>query len=210
MSDFLVGHPNAYLILNRHAMNMKPLLISIRFALVVGAGLAASNLQALPPGGTISASATLSDVQVGSTYDYTLTLQNTGNIGIESLWYGWTTSGNNLPSDPTSAGNSLGWVSTLDGNSIQYVGSAGTALAPNSSATFTFDSTSTPAEMTAGVAGESVAYAGGIEFNQGVAGESSAVFAPALSAVPEPSTLGLLAMGLAGWSAARWRKWRGR
>jgi hypothetical protein len=189
-------------------MNMKPLLTSIRFALVVAAGLAASSLQALPPSGTISASATLSDVQVGSTYDYTLTLQNTGNLGIESFWYGWTTSGNTLPSNPSSPGNSLGWANNLDGNSIQYVGGAATALAPNSSATFTFDSTSTPAEMTAGAAGESVAYVGGIQFNQGVPGESSAVFAP--TPVPEPSTLGLLAIGMAGWSAAAWRKLRGK
>lgn len=189
-------------------MNMKPLLISIRFALALAAGLAASNLQALPPVGTISASATLSDVQVGSTYDYTLTLQNTGTIPIESLWYGWTTTGNNLPSDPSNAGNSLGWVNTLDANSIQYSGSSATALAPNNSATFTFDSTSTPAQMTAGAAGQSVAYAGAIQFNQGVAGESSPVFAPAQ--VPEPSTWGLLAIGLAGWSAAGWRKFRGK
>lgn len=193
-------------------MNMKSLLNSSRLALAVAAGLAASCLQAAPPPpvATISASATLSDVQVGSTYDYTLTLQNTGNIPIESLWYGWTTTGNNLPSSPSSAGNSLGWVNTLFGNSIQYSGSAGTALAPNSSATFTFDSTSTPAEMTASPAGESVAYAGGIQFNQNVPGVSSPVFSPTLVAVPEPSTLGLLAIGLAGWSAAGWRKLRGK
>jgi PEP-CTERM motif len=174
----------------------------------VAASLAASSLQALPPTGTISASATLSDVQVGSTYDYTLTLQNTGSLGIESFWYGWTTSGNNLPSNPTTPGNSLGWANTLDGNSIKFTGNSSDALAPNSSATFTFDSTSTPAQMTAGAAGESVAYVGPIDFTQNSPGDSSAVFAP--TAVPEPSTLGLLAIGMAGWSAAAWRKSRGK
>ena len=184
-------------------MNMRNVQISIRFALALAAGLAAFSVQAT---GTISASATLSDVQAGSVYDYTLTLQNTGTIPIQSLWYGWTTSGNNLPSSPTSAGNSLGWVNTLSGASIKYVGNAGNALAPNNSATFTFVSSSTPAQMIAGSAGQSVAYAGGIDFTQNSPGDSSAVFAPALTAVPEPSTLSLLAIGLAGWSAAGWRK----
>jgi hypothetical protein len=63
--------------------------------------------------------------------------------------------------------------------------------------------------MTAGAAGESVAYAGAIDFSQNSPGDSSAVFAPTLVAVPEPSTLSLLAIGLAGWAAAGWRKFRG-
>jgi len=184
-------------------MSMKTILTPIRFALALAAGLAASGVQAAS---TISASATLSDVQVGSTYDYTMTVENTGNVPIESLWYGWTTSGNNLPSDPTSPGNSLGWANTLDGNSIKFVGGSATALAPENSATFTFDSSSTPAQMTAGASGESVAYAGAIDFTQNSPGDSSPVFAPTLSPVPEPSTLSLLAIGLAGWSAAGWRK----
>jgi len=186
---------------------MKTVLISLRFALLLAAGGAALSVQAT---GTISASATLSDVLVGSTYDYTLTLDNTGTIPIESFWYGWTTSGNNLPSSPFSAGNSLGWVNTLDGTSIEYKGSSGNALAPANSATFTFDSTSTPAQMTNGTAGESVAYAGAIDFTQDQPGDSSAVFAPTLTAVPEPSTVSLLAIGLVGWSVAGCRKLRQR
>jgi hypothetical protein len=186
-------------------MNMKTPLISIRFALALAAGLAASSLQAQP---TITASATLSDVQVGSTFDYTMTLHNTGTMPIESLWYGWTLSGPNLPSNPSNAGNSLGWVNSLDGNSIQWTGSSVTALTAGNSATFTFDSTSTPAQMTAGAAGESVAYFGGIDGSQNTPGDSSPVFAPTLTTVPEPSTSALLAIGLAGWMATGWRKLR--
>jgi len=186
-------------------MSTKNTLTSIRFALVLAAGLSASSALAV---GTITASATLSDVQVGSTYDYTLTLHNTGTLPIESFWYGWTTSGNNLPSDPTNPGNSLGWNNLLDANSIEYTGNAGNSLAPATFATFTFDSTSTPAQITAGISGESVAYVGAIDFTQNTPGDSSPVFAPV--AVPEPSTLGLFVGGLLSLSSAGWRAGRGR
>jgi hypothetical protein len=186
-------------------MNMKIPLIISRAAIALGAGLAATSVQAA---GTISASATLSDVLVGSTYDYTLTLDNTGSIPIESFWYGWTTSGNNLPSSPSSAGNSLGWVNTLSGNSIKYTGSSGDALAGGGFATFTFQSGSTPAEMTAGSSGESVVYAGAIDFTQNTPGDSSPVFAPV--PVPEPSTMGLVVAGLLGVSGAGRGMFRGR
>ena len=185
---------------------MKNPLISSRFVLALAAGLSATS--ALAVGGTITASATLSDVQVGSTYDYTLTLYNTGTLAIDSFWYGWTTSGNNLPSVPTSPGNLLAWTNTVSGNSIKYTGNSGDSLAPSSSAIFTFDSTSTPSQITAGASGESVAYVGGIDFTQNVLGDSSPVFAP--PAVPEPSTLGLFVVGLIGISSAGWRLGRGR
>lgn len=143
-------------------------------------------------------------------YDYTLTLDNTGTNSIQSFWYGWTTSGNNLPSVPNTPGNSLGWANTVSGNSIKYTGNSGNALAPNSTATFTFDSASTPAQITAGASGQSVVYAGAIDFTQNSPGDSSAVFAPTLTTVPEPSTLGLLVAGLLGLTGAGWRKSQGR
>jgi hypothetical protein len=185
-------------------MSTKYILTSIRFALALAAGLSASSALAV---GTITASATLSDVQNGTTYDYTLTLDNTGTIPIESFWYGWTTSGNNLPSDPTTPGNSLGWNNTLDANSIKFTGSSGDSLEPANFATFTFDSTSTPAQITAGISGESVAYAGAIDFTENTPGDSSPVFAPV--EVPEPSTLGLFVAGLLGLSSAGCRAGRG-
>ena len=173
-------------------MNTKLLLISIPFTLVAVAGFGVSSLKAQ------DATATLADVQTGNSFSYTLTLQNTGNIPLEGLWYAWTTSGNNLPSIPANPGNSLGWVNTVVTNSIQFQGNPGDALAPNNSAIFTFDSTSTPAQITTSPSGESVAYAGAIHFTQSVPGDSSPVFSPTLVAVPEPSIFGLFAIGLAG------------
>ena len=89
-------------------------------------------------------------------------------------------------------------ANNLDANSIQWVNSTGTALAPGQSGVFTFQSTSTPAQMTAGIAGESVAYVGGIDFSQGTTGDSTGIFTPVLVPAPEPSTLGLLLAGLVG------------
>lgn len=175
-------------------MNYSPRLITIRFtiALAVAAGLATFTASSHAQGAT----ATISDVAAGGNFDYTITLQNTGTLSLNSFWYGWTTSGNNLPSFPTTPGNTLGWANNLSGNSIEWVNGSGTALAPGQSGTFTFVSTSSPTAITTPPSGESVAYVGGIDFSQGLAGHSTSVFSPTLVAAPEPSSLGLLTVGL--------------
>ncbi len=185
-------------------MNTRPNLSTIRLALAVAAGLAASAGSSLAQ----SASATISDMSVSGGFDYTILLKNTGSDSLNSFWYGWTTSGNNLPSNPSSAGNTLGWGNSLDGNSIMWVNSSGTALAPGQTGTFTFFSTSTPAAITTAPSGASVAYVNGIDFSQGVSGDSTSAFSPVLM-VPEPSAVGLLLAGL-GLLAAPFRRAAGR
>jgi hypothetical protein len=133
--------------------------------------------------------ATISGVAAGSSYDYTITLQNTGTNSLNSFWYGWTTSGDNLSSDPTGAANSLGWSNNISGNSIKWTNSTGAALAPSASATFTFVSTSSPSAITASPSGESVVYVGGIDFSEDKAGDSSAVLSPTLVAGPTAPVL---------------------
>ncbi|MFZ0828747.1 MAG: hypothetical protein WAO02_15120 [Verrucomicrobiia bacterium] len=175
-------------------------LISSHFALALAAGLAASAVSSSAQ----SATATISDTAVSGGYDYTIILQNTGTFNLNSFWYGWTTSGNNLPSNPSTAANSLGWNNNLAANSIEWVNGAGSALTPGHSGTFTFFSTSTPSAITTLPSGESVAYVGGIDFSQNVPGDSTAVFAPTLVAAPEPSSFGLLTAGWCGlWVASR-------
>lgn len=179
--------------LNGTTMNSLPKLTSMSFALAAAAALAASTASSHAQGAT----ATISDVPAGGgTFDYTITLKNTGADSLNSFWYGWTTSGNNLPSNPTGAANSRGWANDLDGNSIMWINSSGSALAPGQSGTFTFVSTSSPSAITALSSGESVAYVNGIDFSQGVTGDSTSEFSPTLVAAPEPSTLGLLIAGL--------------
>jgi hypothetical protein len=145
--------------------------------------------------------ATISDTAVSGGFDYTIILMNTGTTDLNSFWYGWTTSGNNLPSVPSTAANSLGWGNTVSGNSIKWINSTGTALAPGDSGSFTFFSASTLAAMTTSPAGESVAYVHGIDFSQGLAGSSTAVFSPTV--VPEPSTTALFCACLAGVAIIR-------
>lgn len=172
---------------------MNYLLKSLTIPLAVAAGL----ITPAPCDHAQSASATISAVQNGAIWDYTITLDNTGSDALNSFWFGWTTSGNNLPSNPTSGGNSLSWLNKLDNNSIQYENTlGGSALASGDTATFTFVDATAPATLIAGASGESVAFTSDtIQFNEGDAGESTAVFTPVLT-VPEPSTLGFLATGL--------------
>jgi hypothetical protein len=185
---------------------MKKLKLSpvcLGFSVILG--LAMSDVSGYAQG----ASATISDVAAAGGYDYTITLQNTGAYNLEDFWYGWTVSGNNLPSDPSNLGSSLGWTGSLfGGNSVEWVGSSGTALAPGNSATFTFFSTSTPTAMTTPPAGESVAYVNGIDFSQDMAGDSTPVFSPTLAATPEPSAIAFLTAAFLGLLATRWRKLR--
>jgi len=161
---------------------MNSIRLSLAVATVLATAIVSSHAQ--------DVTATLSWVAEGNSYDYTVTLKNTGSVALNSFWYGWTTSGDNLSSEPSSAGNSTGWANTVSGNSIQWVNTSysyygytyyyGTSLEPGASATFTFVSSSTPAEITASPSGESVAYVGAIDFSQGNAGDSTAVFSPAL------------------------------
>jgi hypothetical protein len=166
--------------LREDAKNMTLKMNSFRLSLAVVA------LAAVAPvcSHAQSATATISSVAAGDVYDYTITVQNTGSVGLNSFWYGWTTAGNNLPSDPSSAGNSLGWGNQLSGNSIKWINSSGTALAPGASATFTFTDSSSPSAITTSPSGESVAYVGAIDFSQDTAGDSTAVFSPALQSPP--------------------------
>jgi len=185
-------------------MKTKPTFSSTRLALAIATGLFAAAVCGQAQG-TLG---TISDVPVSGGFDYTILLQDTGSTALNSFWYGWTTSGNNLPAVPANPANSLGWGDVVSGNSIKWVNGSGTALMPGQSGSFTFFSSATPAAMTTPPAGESVAYVHGIDFSQGVAGDSTGVFSPVFVTAPEPSAVGLLALGALGGLAFGWRKQR--
>jgi hypothetical protein len=174
---------------------MKTMLKPAKYAL--GLAIAAALTASIQPSQAQSATATISDVAAGGgLFNYTILLHNTGNANLNSFWYGWTQLGNNLPSDPTNLGNSLGWANIPDSNSIMWQNSTGLALAPGQTGTFTFESSSTLAAITAPPSGESVAYEGTIDFSQNVAGDSTGIFSPTVAATPEPATIALVASAL--------------
>jgi hypothetical protein len=173
-------------------------LITNRYAIAVAAGLAATTVTSQAQ----SATATISGVAAGGgIFDYTITLKNTGTTTLDSFWYAWTLSGNNLTAAISNPGSALGWTDTsLEGNtSISWEGNAGNTLGLGQTASFTFDSTETPSAITTSPSGESVAYVSGTgpnTFGQNSPGSASPVFSPTLVTVPEPSSLGLLMVGL--------------
>lgn len=188
-------------------MKNKPILNTICTAFAAAAGLFASAVSSHAQGVT----ATISDVAVAGGYDYTIVLTDSGSTSINSFWYAWTQSGNNLTTLPSSAGNSLGWGNAVQSGppySIEWVNSTGTTLNPGNSGSFTFFSTTTPTDITTAPSGESVAYVNGIDFSQGTPGDSTGVFSPTLTTVPEPSSIALLAAGALGLLVTGWRRFR--
>jgi hypothetical protein len=165
---------------------------------------------------SLTATATLSDVPSGGAFDYTLTLQNTGSVGINALWYGWIQGVFNLPvagSSLQNVQNSLNWTPIDSGNSVQFENLSGSALAAGASMTFTFSSTAAPGSFitdTLSRSVASVAYAsasGPSTFGQSMNGVASDPIPTALVPAPEPSSMALAVGGFvlafAGWKKAR-------
>ena len=67
-----------------NAKNMTPKMNSICLSVTVAAILAAATVASHAQG----AAASISWVAAGSSFDYTITLQNTGSNALNSFWYG--------------------------------------------------------------------------------------------------------------------------
>jgi hypothetical protein len=91
-------------------------LLSSRLVLAVVAGLVTASASSHAQ----SAIATISDVSSGSVFDYTINLKNTGSLNLNSFWYGWTTSGNNLASNPTTPWE-FSWLGQYLGRQLHHV-----------------------------------------------------------------------------------------
>jgi hypothetical protein len=139
-------------------------------------------------------------------YQYTLTISDASSatLSIASFWYAWTPGSFYLPGVPTSAGGPADWTAHVFSDSIQFsANSAGADIAPGGSLTFTYQATFTPQALSlAPNSGLSVAYAGAL---QSTPNEDFTV-----AAVPEPSTAGLVLVGLVGFGLAGWRRRAGR
>jgi|SRR5579862_7373421 len=152
-------------------------------------------------GQTIDAGATISGVQAGVDYNFTITLNNkvTSTSPVETLWYAWVPGADFLPTSPISVQPPSGWTESItgggvnDGYAIQFTTTT-SPLNPGSSLLFQFQSADTPAQLAGDSpthptfpVGTSVLYAGAPFVG---ATESFVV-----QSVPEPTSFGLLLIG---------------
>ena len=155
----------------------------------------------------------------GPTYNYTVTLTNTGDTSIGTFWYAWVDSPEYdfLPDKPTSVSAPSGWVDVIvgsgppyDGYSIEYYNINGdsNSIGPGGSAPFKFTSTDSPAALDQMEQTYYNLYYSGLPiqtsfiysgFPQSDAGASFVLPEPTLATapVPEPASLGILAFGAA-------------
>lgn len=185
---------------SNHAIETKLLRLTIAksaqlmlLVLLAGAGATTVSAQGDIPSGTVSDSGT-------GPYVYDLTFSDAAGATspIGSVWYAWVPGQFFLPSTPTSASAPTGWTATVSGDSVQYVASsAAYDISPGQSLSgFSYTANFTPAQLaSAPNSGESDAYTGGL-FSDG-----GAIFT--VQAVPEPSMLALLSVGLGLWVARR-------
>jgi len=147
---------------------------------------------------SLSASATLTPQQLGpNSYEYSLTLTNTGTTPIGTYWFSWIPGYDLLPTAPTSIVSPPGWKGTdqregIGSGSVQWVNTT-TPLQPGKSlGGFIFDSPDAPSKIsgTSFFAGlpveQSFVYVGAPETDPGFNFVTTTV-------TPEPASIGLLA-----------------
>ena len=191
----------------------------MKASLAILFGLALASTVA-PLHASLIGSATVTDSQINSTtFQYNLTLNDLGTTTIGTFWFSWVPGANFMPVSPTNITSPASWNPIVtnggaaDGFAIQWTASSAAAdlAAGQSLSGFSFDSTATPAQM-----------AGLSSFHPGEPVETSFVYSGvpfsdagfqfvatnAGSAVPEPSTSTLGAIGAAMLLLVRWRKTR--
>jgi hypothetical protein len=179
-------------------------ILSVVIAL--SAGLLASPAFA----GEITASATISSTPDGANFDYTVNLTNTSSGAsadpIATFWLSWIPGENFMNTAPISVTTPTGWKDVVtnggptDGFAIQFDSTtSANDLAPGGTASFSFLSATTPAEL----AGMSPFHTSEPEltsfvYSQGPLQGDGAEFRvlPAVSSVPEPSSLVLGIFGI--------------
>ncbi len=160
--------------------------------------------------GDISASATISSTPAGANFDYTINLTNTSSgpsaDPIATFWFSWVPGADFMNTAPISVTTPTGWSDVVthggvtDGFAIQFdANGVANDLAPGGTASFSFVSATTPAEL----AGNSPFHTTFPEltsfvYSQGpLQGDGFGPFVvSAVSSVPEPSSLVLGLFGV--------------
>jgi hypothetical protein len=150
----------------------------------------------------ILATGTFTDTQpVAGTYEYNITVNNTGTTTIGTFWFAWIVGAGFMSATPTSVQSPTGWteIPTNGGKAIQWKTST-SLLAPGDSLSgFMFDSTLSPTDLESPFAGP------GLGAGDTVATSFVYIAAPladpgyqfvVTAGAPEPSTMLLAALGI--------------
>lgn len=166
--------------------------IAVALACATGSAAAAEN-----------AAATITSQQLSATsWQYSITLDDTGTTPLGTLWFAWVPGEDFMPTAPSGIDSPTGWTAKVthagaaDGYAIQWkAATPASLLAPGQSLSgFTFESATSPEAMM-----------GDSPFFPGVPVTTTFVYQGApfsdagvkfeVSSVPEPSSLALMGLG---------------
>lgn len=193
---------------------------SLKYALALATS-ALSLLAAKSAMATESASATITSSQINSaTWNYSLTLKNTGTTGIGTFWFAWVPGQSYMTANPSNVLAPGGWENGPDsqlvggfekGASIEFQSTvtASDLAAGGTLSGFSFNSTEAPAAMFGSEPFFNSGNPTTTAFIYGGAPFSDGGFKFAATAVPEPGTLAVVGIGavaVLGISARRRRR----
>jgi len=188
---------------------------------------AASALGVVPAWATNpAATATYTDTLLSpGEWQYSITLNNTGTVPIGVYWFSWIPGAGFLSAKPTNVMSPSGWMDALSnsGAAIMWTASSSSLAAGGTMTGFSFDSSESPTQLAGTFTGPPPGTGDPVTTSyvytklpnpitiQSLTTDGTRIVTTAASTgtpgtgVPEPTTLGLLGLGLSGMFLSRRR-----